>query len=84
MNQIIIDVDHDEDDDQGWWWRSWWWLWVGWTCDGDGLDGRDGGGDDQDGREDGGDDQTAISACLCFNATLTISRNAMVDPTENS
>ena len=52
--------------------------------DGDGLDGRDGGGDGQDGREDGGDDQTAISTCLCFNATLTISRNAMVDPTENS
>ena len=48
------------------------WLWVGWTGYGDGVDGR------------GGDDQTAISACLCFNATLTISRDAMVDPTENS
>ena len=63
---------------------------MGWTGyrdgvggrDGDGQDGRD--GDGQDGCEDGGDDQTAISACLCFYATLTISRNAMVDPTENS
>ena len=49
---------------------------------------KDGGGgvdgDGQDGPDGGGDDQIVISACLCFDATLTISRNAMVDPTENS
>ena len=70
MNQIIVDVDEDEDDDQG----------VNGDC------------------EWGQpamvmvkmvvmvlvDDQTSISACLCFNATLTISCNTMVDPAENS
>ena len=55
---------------------------MGWTGYGDGVDGRD--GDGQDGPDGGGDDQTVISACLCFDATLTISRDAMVDPTENS
>ena len=55
---------------------------MGWTGYGDGVDGRDGEG--QDGRDGGGDDQTVIFACLCFDATLTISCNAMVDPTENS